>query len=105
MIFPYSIIQSCLNLCAGVVPIKLSESSEYISKHNDSISKALKSNCIKTGLPIGFQICTLPYKEEKCLRLMKEIDDLYNFSKNPKNILTKKIKIDSTFKDGEKSFS
>ncbi len=28
-----------------------------------------------TGLPVGVMVATLPFEEEKCLRVMKEIQD------------------------------
>jgi len=32
------------------------------------------------GLPIGVQIATLPFEDEKCLSLMKQLDDSIQFS-------------------------
>ena len=35
------------------------------------------------GLPYGVQVMTMPYQDERCLRLMKVIDDMFRFDKNP----------------------
>jgi len=42
---------------------------------NDCVSRLLRK-CQKgsAGLPVGIQVVTLPYREEMCLRLMKEIE-------------------------------
>ena len=37
-----------------------------------TIDDSLKTSI---GLPIGFQLCTLPNQDEKCLGIMKIVDD------------------------------
>ena len=36
------------------------------------------------GLPYGLQVLTLPYQDEKALRLMQEVDQIFKFSDSKK---------------------
>ena len=83
----YAIIPNILNYPSGSVPIHLIKEDEQIyfdSKQNDSIKKnAIKSLENSQGLPVGVLVSTLPFKEELCLNIMKQIEDGVNFHKYP----------------------
>jgi len=87
-------LQSTANMPTGVVPLKLSESKEYESDVNDSITKLIKEN-YETGvdLPISCQVSTLPFQDERCLKVMEEVDKIFKYSENVeyKNKLTAKL--------------
>ena len=77
----FSYLCNVIDLPAAVVPIKLSEKDCYIPYKGDANGKFLKS-CMVKDLPICVQVATLPNCDELCLRLMKEIDDIYRFDIN-----------------------
>ena len=37
------------------------------------------------GLPLAVQVAALPFEEEKCLAVMREIERLWQHKKTPKN--------------------
>jgi len=85
-IFP--VFANVLNLPAGAVPITVvREDEQHYSKQNstpywDMFSKKMNDNMLKSGgLPVGVQVCTLPYEDEKCLSVMRQIEEEITFSK------------------------
>lgn len=91
----YTIIVNMLDLSACAVPIKLIENTNFTCPFNDDITrKVKKSLATAKGLPYGFQILTLPYQDEKCLRISKEVDSVFKFSENKQawDILRENIK-------------
>lgn len=79
----YTILANILNLSACSIPIKTIEDTTYKSKHNDyykeCINKSMKSS---KGLPYGIQVLTMPYEDERCLRLSQEIDKIFKFNES-----------------------
>jgi Asp-tRNA(Asn)/Glu-tRNA(Gln) amidotransferase A subunit family amidase len=79
----YTMTANMLNLSGGAVPIKVIEKTDYNTTHKDRYVKSIRHN-IETGkgLPFGIQVATLPNTDEKCLRIMKEVDDMFKFSQS-----------------------
>ena len=83
----YTFIWNFLDFPTGVVPItKVKEGEDvYIDNfHNDRFSKLTKKSLKgSVGLPLGVQLSCLPFKEELCLNVMKQLEDLINFHEYP----------------------
>ena len=80
--FSYSFFWNLLDFPAGVVPVKLVEEGEntYESTSTDSYVRVAKENMRESvGLPVCIQVTGSTYKDEKVLRVMKIIQDYYNF--------------------------
>ncbi|XP_044128809.1 fatty-acid amide hydrolase 1-like [Bufo gargarizans] len=79
----YTILYNILHFPAGVVPVGsvTAEDEEklklYRGYSNDPWDKLFKK-AVKdgVGLPLSVQCAALPYQDELCLRLMKEIETL-----------------------------
>lgn len=77
----YTMTINMLNLSAGSIPLKTIEKTDYVTKYNDRYSKWIsKSMESAKGMPYGIQVCTLPNQDERCLRVMKEVDEVFKFS-------------------------
>ncbi|XP_075704413.1 fatty-acid amide hydrolase 1-like [Rhinoderma darwinii] len=79
----YTMLYSLLNFPAGVVPVgSVTAEDEEELKHyrgysNDPWDKLFKKAVEGgVGLPLSVQCAALPYQDELCLRLMKEIETL-----------------------------
>ena len=78
----YCCVWNLLDYPAGVVPIKLVEPGEdvYNSNIKDASIKAAKELMKGSiGLPVSLQVIGSTYQDEKVLRVMKIIQDYYNF--------------------------
>ena len=77
IILNYLIIFNVLDFPAGAVPItKVRENEQFYEGPPDKVTEVIKQMMNESeGLPIGVQVATLPFEEEKCLRVMKEIQD------------------------------
>lgn len=76
-------IWNALNFPAGVLPVtvvKPEEQNYATDKVNDLVHKAILEN-MKTsaGLPVSVQIVSYPFQEERCLSLMKQIEEKVKF--------------------------
>ncbi|XP_019645535.1 PREDICTED: fatty-acid amide hydrolase 1-like [Branchiostoma belcheri] len=79
----YTILFNLLNLPAGVVPVTMvTEEDDMLLDDwqgygNDLFDRLIRKT-IKgaVGLPVSVQCVALPWQEEKCLRLMKEVETL-----------------------------
>lgn len=92
----YTVIQNILNLPGGTIPLKLCEDTTYNSKYEDYITKKLKENCSTSkGMPVSIQVNTLPYQDERCLRIMQEVDKVFKYSENKEIQDTIKSKVNS----------
>ena len=81
----YSCVWNLLDYPAGVVPVKLIEPGEdsYNSNIKDASIKAAKESMNGSiGLPVSIQVIGSTYQDEKVLRVMKIIQDYYNFFEN-----------------------
>ena len=103
----YTMLLNILDMPAGSIPLGLLKDNSYNSVYNDSIFINIKNSVKRSmDMPIGIQIATLPCEDEKCLAIMKRIDDLTKEKKNAEykdlfesgRYKTKKNVIDS-FKD------
>ena len=73
----YTTIFNYLNFPAGVVPIcKVKKNEEfYESKFNDEFTKGFKEIMKGSqGLPVGVQIVSLPWMEERCVKIMQVLE-------------------------------
>ncbi|XP_066297047.1 fatty-acid amide hydrolase 1-like isoform X1 [Branchiostoma lanceolatum] len=79
----YTSLFNLLNFPAGVVPVTMvTEEDERMLDDwrgygNDGFDKFIKETTKgAVGLPVAVQCVALPWQEEKCLRLMKEVETL-----------------------------
>ncbi|XP_068949170.1 vitamin D3 hydroxylase-associated protein-like isoform X2 [Petaurus breviceps papuanus] len=79
----YMALFNCLNFPVGVVPVGTvtaqdeEEMASYHGYYGDSIDKNFKKAISGSlGLPIAVQCVALPWREELCLRFMKEVETL-----------------------------
>ena len=87
----YLWIANIINSPAGVVPItKVKENETCYNNSNlnykHDILSQYSQECMEgsVGLPVGVQILTLPWEDEKCLKVMKLIEDEIKFYEFPK---------------------
>ncbi|XP_068098639.1 vitamin D3 hydroxylase-associated protein-like [Hyperolius riggenbachi] len=80
----YTMLYNLMDFPAGVVPVgSVTEEDEEALKHykgywNDHWDKLFKQAVTGgVGLPLSVQCVALPYQDELCLRLMKEIETLH----------------------------
>lgn len=87
----YANFWNIVNFPTGAMPITKvrkdeTEYKEPLRKHQgDYFDKLARRSLIDAeGLPVGIQISTLPFEEEKCLAIMKEIEDVVGFHELPR---------------------
>ena len=76
-------IFNILDMPAASIPVGLCEDTSYVKRRNLFFDKAIEKN-MKTsqGLPVSIMVATLPKQDEKCLRLVKEIDNITRYDLN-----------------------
>ena len=86
----YTMLWNLINFPTGVLPITKvkSEETSYSDpnrKYKGDQYDKLANCCLKRaeGLPVGVQISTLPFEEEKCLAIMKQVEDVIGFHELP----------------------
>jgi fatty acid amide hydrolase len=83
-LFPFNhflFMFNCIDMPAGNVPIKLCFNTSYTTKYNDEYSRVIQDNLSDSlALPLGIQVAALPNQDEWCLKIMKEIDSIYQFN-------------------------
>jgi len=86
----YTMLWNLINFPTGVVPITKvkAEETNYNDpdrKHQGDQFDKLAKCCLRNaeGLPVGIQISTLPFEEEKCLAVMKQVEDIIGFRELP----------------------
>ena len=86
----YPLFWNLMNFPTGVLPITKvrSEETQYTNqdrKHKGDKYDLLAGECLKgsAGLPVGIQLSTLPFEDEKCLAIMKEIESGIQFHEYP----------------------
>jgi len=77
-----------LNFPTGCVPVTQVREEEQVYVGGEGKGDLYHKSMVECmegskGLPVGVQITTLPYKDEKCLYIMKEIESVINFHKYP----------------------
>ncbi|KAK5931102.1 hypothetical protein CgunFtcFv8_027280 [Champsocephalus gunnari] len=84
----YTLLFNLLQFPAGVVPVSTvnaedeEELKHYKGVYQDQWDKLFKQAVSGgEGLPVGVQCVTLPWQDELCLRLMKEVEQLVKQSK------------------------
>ncbi|CAK8674012.1 unnamed protein product [Clavelina lepadiformis] len=82
----YTVLYNLLNYPGGVVPVtKVSHADiESLEDHQghygdpwDIVIKTMNKDSL--GMPVGVQCVALPWQDEICLRVMKEVESLVNF--------------------------
>lgn len=79
-------LPNVLKMSCGVVPIKSVEKAEEVyegrGQDQDPITDGIKE-CLRgsEGLPVGVQVCGMRFEEERCLRVMMELDEGINYNK------------------------
>ena len=82
----YTMTANVFCLSGYNIPVGLINNEKYTSKFNDSITETVKDIMKNSkGLPYSVQVWTLPYQDEKCLRIAKEIDDMFKFNETGYN--------------------
>lgn len=73
----YTMTLNYLNMPSGSIPLGLLKDNTYTTKYNDKMAEVI-SDSVKNSLnlPIGIQVATLPLEDEKCIAMMKIIDDV-----------------------------
>uniref|UniRef100_A0AAX7VK86 Fatty-acid amide hydrolase 1 n=1 Tax=Astatotilapia calliptera TaxID=8154 RepID=A0AAX7VK86_ASTCA len=80
----YTFVYNLLNFPAGVVTVSTvtAEDEEEFEHYPDKFDKVLKEAVTGgEGLPVAVQCVALPWQDELCLRLMKEVEQLVKESK------------------------
>ncbi|XP_076441093.1 fatty-acid amide hydrolase 1-like [Babylonia areolata] len=85
-----SALYNMVNLPAGVVPVTKVTAQDVADVNNPALFRArcalegyLKESCDterSVGLPVAVQCVTLPFQEELCLRLMRELETAVGYS-------------------------
>ena len=74
-----------LDLPAGAVPVTVIGESEtaydeVVATNRDMITKKARENMVESeGMPVGVQIITPFMEEERCVAIMKQIEDGIKF--------------------------
>jgi len=82
----YCFIANAFNLPSGTLPITTIKQEEAHygpedCKHRDMFyQKAIDCMRGSEGLPVGVQVMTLPYEDEKCVAIMREIEKEVQFN-------------------------
>ncbi|GJQ14960.1 hypothetical protein GpartN1_g6751.t1 [Galdieria partita] len=101
--FSYCFLCNVLNIPAGVVPVTLVNEEEgrtaWLEPCNDLLEREVQNSVVTDnascqGLPVGLQVISYPWREETCLRIMKEIEELVEFKEEP-SILADFLKMES----------
>lgn len=83
----YTFILNVLNLPTGVLPVTVVQKGEEVypqelGKYHDFMYKRVVESMKDTeGLPVGVQISTLPWEEEKCVGIMLDLEEGLQFIK------------------------
>uniref|UniRef100_A0A3Q4G6W2 Fatty acid amide hydrolase n=1 Tax=Neolamprologus brichardi TaxID=32507 RepID=A0A3Q4G6W2_NEOBR len=78
----YTIVYNLLNFPAGVVTVStVTAKDEEELKHYKGCYQDMWDKLFKEGLPVAVQCVALPWQDELCLRLMKEVEQLVKQSK------------------------
>ncbi|OMJ93342.1 hypothetical protein SteCoe_3695 [Stentor coeruleus] len=80
----FSYIWNLLKFPSGIVPVGLVKNNEvgYKDEFNDPITQGCCDQMQNTeGMPYGIQIVAQPYKDEIALRVMKEVEGIFDFHK------------------------
>ena len=87
--------QNLLKVPGGSIPVTVVQKGEtdYTDQYNDMITKKIQEICSNSeGLPIGVQVCSLPYHDETVLRVMKEIESKVQFNKKYPPMILNRLK-------------
>lgn len=78
----YTMTLNYLNMPSGSIPLGLLKDTRYITKYKDKLADIIEDSVNHSlNLPIGIQVATLPLEDEKCVAMMKIIDDVVRKSK------------------------
>jgi len=81
--FIFTMLFNSLDMPGGVVPVGLATDNEIKPIKNDKHFKSIvKSVEDSIGMPVAIQVVTMTNNDELCLRVMKEVDEIYRFDQN-----------------------
>jgi len=89
MVITINVIANLLDYCSGVIPVTKVSKEDLKEEYDDPnfpndhfVQETRKTLQGSEGLPVGIQVCTRTYQEEKCLAItmlvdkaLKEIND------------------------------
>ena len=86
----YTLFANLFDVPAGHVPIDLVQEGEetYAKIGNESVDETEKVMKGAKGLPVGVQVVTRRYQEETCLRVMKVLQEHFQFKQAPPSLRT-----------------
>ena len=82
----YTFVYNSMDLPTGVFPVSRVREDEQV--YNDAYKPdVMTKNCVQAmtgskGMPMGIQVSTLPFQDEKCVAIMKHFQELTGFKKN-----------------------
>ena len=80
-----------LDMPCGTIPVALCENNNYTKTTNEHYQRVMEQTMKdEKGLPIALMVATLPKQDEKCLRLVREIDEINKFSERISHEIMKK---------------
>ncbi len=89
----YSFFFNNLDMPAATIPVGLATTNTmapvYYDRHYKGVIKSVEDSI---GMPTSVQIVTMTFNDELCLRLMKEIDRIYQFDKNHADKVFERLK-------------
>eukprot|EP00755_Sulcionema_specki_P004984 Sspe_Gene.31503::Locus_15535_Transcript_2_4_Confidence_0.286_Length_1872::g.31503::m.31503/K15528/FAAH; fatty acid amide hydrolase len=80
----YTFLWNNLHFPAGTVPVTYVKENEqeYTSKYRDMLTTDAKEDTKgSAGLPIGVQVVTLPFRDELCIKAMRDVERVSGFKK------------------------
>ena len=73
----FTMTTNILDLPGGSIPTGLLKNNSYFSVHKDSMKNKIEKSVNSSNyMPIGLQLSCLPYEDEKCLGIMKVVDQI-----------------------------
>jgi Asp-tRNA(Asn)/Glu-tRNA(Gln) amidotransferase A subunit family amidase len=90
----YTFLANLLHWPAGTVPVTTVQSSEEVypvdklpRTQRDSLARLVAKSIVGSqGLPVGVQVMTPMWKDEKCIEIMREIERGVNFQEKPASL-------------------
>jgi len=77
----FTVVFNSLEMPGVSIPIGLVENTTIKPIYNDKTFNIIKDSVEGSkGLPVSVQVSAMTNNDEICLRLMKEIDEIYKFS-------------------------
>lgn len=83
----YTFVFNSMDLPTGQFPVSTVKEDEQYYESKENPNELITKTCRKAlenskGMPLGIQVSTLPYEDEKCLTIMKHFQELTDFRDN-----------------------